>query len=134
MSMPQPPSRRFATLVEHLYEEPAVEDSSDAPSDMHRAQIMQLADAYAGRMRFAAAKRDLARAKRQPSTSLSQWIVDNARGLLDQLAKQEPHLSQKFSLAYRNGKDVPEEEVLEILQQLQDLGVDLSTIKLNSAK
>lgn len=134
MSMPQPPSQRFALLVESLYEEASMDEDSGVPSDMDRSRVMELAHVYAGRMRFAAAKRDLARAKRQPSTTLSQWIVENARGLLDQLAKQEPHLSQKFSLAYRNGKDVPDEEVLEILQQLQDLGVDLSKIELKSAK
>lgn len=134
MSMPQPPSQRFASLVESLYEEPSVGDDIEVPPDLQRDRVMERAHIYAGKMRFAATKRDMARAQRQSSTTLSQWIVDNARILLDQLAKQEPHLSQKFSLAYRNGKDLPDEEVLEILQQLQDLGVDLSTVKLNSAK
>ena len=48
--------------------------------------------------------------------------------MLKKLAVAEPALQEKYSMAFRNGASLPDEEVVQILEDLHRLGVNLDAL------
>lgn len=122
-----PPSQRYQVLIDRLSEGDLQDESSDLTSP-DRVRIMQLAESYAGKLRFAAAKQEMRRTKAMGSATLTDQVVKHARALLELIANNEQNFGQKYSVAFRNGKDIPDSEVLDILRQLQEHGLDLTAL------
>ena len=59
---------------------------------------------------------------------LSDLVIRKARAILDQIVQSDVASREKFSLAFRSGKALPDEEVLSILSEFQSLGHDLDAI------
>lgn len=79
----------------------------------------------AGKMRFSAAKKEM---KNQPSALtpvISSELISRARELLANLAGRNPSFSEKYSMAFRHVKDLPDQEIEAILKDLIALGVKL---------
>lgn len=129
MSPTEPTSLQYQRLLDFLNE-----DLSDLPAEetagLDRDAILAAARERAGKLRFARAKTELEQAKAapQPSVELSPEVQARAREILAAIVREQPAFREKFSLAFRHGKDLPDADVLAILAELQALGLDLSQI------
>lgn len=129
MSSSERPSQKYQRLLNFLHA-----DVDDVPPDadpvsVDRDAVLEAARQRAGRLRFlrARAEMEAARSKfEQPS--LSELVVRKARAILDQIVQNDAASREKFSLAFRSGKSLPDSEVLSILSEFQALGHDLDAI------
>lgn len=119
------PSQQYISLIDAVYLDTSDDLDIGTSGALDRKQILARAEMRAGKIRFAAAKNALKSTPRFATQELSERVKAQARQLLQKLASQEPALTEKFSLAFRSGKDLPDEEVLQILSDLQSLGVDV---------
>lgn len=123
------PSQKYQRLLDYLHS-----DVDDLPADaepvaVDRAAVLAAARQRAGRLRFIRARAEMESARtRAAQPKLSGLVVRMARAILEQIVKGDPASREKFSLAFRSGKALPEDEVLSILSEFQALGHDLDAI------
>lgn len=119
------PSQDYLRLLDALHS-----DISDVPvegsaASFDRDRLFQKMEVRAGKMRFAAAKNAM---KNQPVVSapiIPAELMARARELLANLANRNPSFTEKYSMAFRHGKDLPDQEIEAILKDLIALGVKL---------
>ena len=134
MSSSERPSQRYQRLLDYLHS-----DTDDLPVDVepvaiNRDAVLAAARQRAGRLRFLQARVEMESAKSQVALAkLSDVVIRKARTILDQIVQGDAASQVKFSLAFRSGKALPDEEVLSIRSEIQALGHDLDAIaaKLN---
>ncbi|WP_342316365.1 hypothetical protein [Lysobacter sp. FW306-1B-D06B] len=119
------PSQQYMTLIDAMYQDTSDDLDLGTSGAFDRKEIMARAEVRAGKIRFSAARMALKSTPRVAPRELSERVKAQARLFLQKLASQEPALTAKFSLAFRSGKELPDEEVLQILSDLQSLGVDV---------
>lgn len=119
------PSQEYISLIDAVYLDTSDDLDVGTSGGLDRKKILARAEVRAGKIRFAAARNALRSTPKLVPQELSERVKTQARQLLQKLASQEPALTEKFSLAFRSGKDLPDEEVLQILLDLQSLGVDV---------
>ncbi len=59
---------------------------------------------------------------------LSEVVFSKSRGIFGLLASRDPAFGSKFSIAFRNGSELNDDEIREILKEAQSLGVDLEEL------
>ena len=129
MSGSERPSQKYQLLLDYLHS-----DIDDLPPDaepvaVDRDAVLTAARKRAGRLRFLRARAEMEAARAQSSqTRLSEQVIQKARAILDQIVQGDAASLKKFSLAFRSGKALPDEEVLSILSEFQALGHDLDAI------
>lgn len=129
MSGSERPSQKYQRLLDYLHS-----DIDDLPPDaepvaVDRDAVLAAARMRAGRIRFLRARAEMESARSQSSqTKLSDQVIRKARAILDQIVQGDAASLKKFSLAFRSGKALPDEEVLSILSEFQALGHDLDAI------
>ena len=129
MSSSERPSQRYQRLLDYLHS-----DTDDLPADaepvaINRDAVLAAARQRAGRLRFLQARAEMESAKSQVALAkLSEVVIRKARAILDQIVQGDAASKEKFSLAFRSGKALPDEEVLSILSEFQSLGHDLDAI------
>lgn len=135
MSGSERPSKKYQLLLDYLHS-----DIDDLPPDaepvaVDRSAVLAAARKRAGRLRFLRARAEMEAARAQSSQSsqssqsrLSDQVVQKARAILGQIVQGDAGSLKKFSLAFRSGKALPDDEVLSILSEFQALGHDLDAI------
>lgn len=129
MSGSERPSQQYQRLLDYLHS-----DIEDLPPDaepvaVDRDAVLAAARKRAGRIRFLRARAEMESARTQSSqTKLSDQVIRKAREILDQIVQGDAGSLKKFSLAFRSGKALPDDEVLSILSEFQALGHDLDAI------
>ncbi|WP_340648251.1 hypothetical protein [Pseudoxanthomonas winnipegensis] len=129
MSGSERPSQKYELLLNYLHS-----DIDDLPPDaepvaVDRDAVLAAARKRAGRIRFLRARSEMEAARTQSSqTKLSDQVIRKARAILDQIVQGDAGSLKKFSLAFRSGKALPDDEVLSILSEFQSLGHDLDAI------
>ena len=129
MSGSERPSQKYQLLLDYLHS-----DIDDLPPDavpvaVDRDAVLAAARKRAGRIRFLRARAEMEAARTQSSqTKLSDQVIRKARAILDQIVQGDAGSLRKFSLAFRSGKALPDDEVLSILSEFQALGHDLDAI------
>jgi len=129
MSGSERPSLKYQQLLDYLHS-----DIDDLPPDaepvtVDRDAVLAAARKRAGRIRFLRARAEMESARTQSSqTKLSDQVIRKARAILDQIVQGDAGSLKKFSLAFRSGKALPDDEVLSILSEFQALGHDLDAI------
>ncbi len=129
MSGSERPSQKYQRLLDFLHS-----DIDDLPPDaepvtVDRDAVLAAARKRAGRIRFLRARAEMESARTQSSqTKLSDQVIRKARAILDQIVQGDAASLKKFSLAFRSGKTLPDDEVLSILSEFQALGHDLDAI------
>lgn len=129
MSGSERPSQKYQLLLNYLHS-----DIDDLPPDaepvaVDRDAVLAAARKRAGRIRFLRARSEMEAARTQSSqTKLSDQVIRKARAILDQIVQGDAGSLKKFSLAFRSGKALPDDEVLSILSEFQSLGHDLDAI------
>jgi hypothetical protein len=129
MSGSESPSLKYLQLLDYLHS-----DIDDLPPDaepvvVDRDAVLAAARKRAGRIRFLRARAEMESAKAKSSqTTLSDQVIRKARAVLDQIVQGDAASLKKFSLAFRSGKSLPDDEVLSILSEFQALGHDLDAI------
>ena len=129
MSGSERPSLKYQQLLDYLHS-----DIDDLPPDagpvaVDRDAVLAAARKRAGRIRFLRARAEMKAARTQSSqTKLSDQVIRKARAILDQIVQGDAGSLRKFSLAFRSGKALPDDEVLSILSEFQALGHDLDAI------
>lgn len=129
MSGSERPSQKYQLLLDYLHS-----DIDDLPPDaepvaVDRDAMLAAARKRAGRIRFLRARAEMEAARAQSSqTKLSDQVIRKARAILDQIVQGDAGSLKKFSLAFRSGKALPDDEVLSILSEFQALGHDLDAI------
>lgn len=129
MSGSERPSQQYQRLLDYLHS-----DIEDLPPDaepvaVDRDAVLAAARRRAGRIRFLRARAEMESARTQSSqTKLSDQVIRKAREILDQIVQGDAGSLKKFSLAFRSGKALPDDEVLSILSEFQALGHDLDAI------
>ena len=129
MSSSECPSQKYQRLLDYLHSD--IEDLpvGEEPVVIDRDAILAHARRRAGRLRFLRARAAMESAKSQISrVKLSDLVIRKARAILDQIVQSDVASREKFSLAFRSGKALPDEEVLSILSEFQSLGHDLDAI------
>ncbi len=129
MSGSERPSQKYQLLLDYLHSD-IVDLPPDAePVAVDRDAVLTAARKRAGRLRFLRARAEMEAARAQSSqTRLSEQVIQKARAILDQIVQGDAASLKKFSLAFRSGKALPDEEVLSILSEFQALGHDLDAI------
>lgn len=123
------PSQKYQRLLDYLHSD--IEDLpvDEEPVVIDRDAILAQARQRAGRLRFLRARAEMESAKSQISqVKLSDLVIRKARAILDQIVQSDVASREKFSLAFRSGKALPDEEILSILSEFQSLGHDLDAI------
>ena len=129
MSGSERPSQKYQLLLDYLHS-----DIDDLPPDaepvaVDRSAVLAAARKRAGRLRFLRARAEMEAARAQSSQSrLSDQVIRKARAILDQIVQGDSGSLKKFSLAFRSGKALPDDEVMSILSEFQALGHDLDAI------
>ncbi|WP_129134634.1 hypothetical protein [Luteimonas sp. YGD11-2] len=129
MSGSERPSQQYQRLLDYLHS-----DIEDLPLDaepvaIDRGAVLAAARKRAGRIRFLRARAEMEAARtRSSQTKLSDQVIRKAREILDQIVQGDAGSLKKFSLAFRSGKALPDDEVLSILSEFQALGHDLDAI------
>lgn len=129
MSGSERPSQKYQLLLDYLHS-----DIDDLPPDaepvtVDRSAVLAAARKRAGRLRFLRARAEMEAARAQSSQSrLSDQVIQKARAILGQIVQGDAGSLKKFSLAFRSGKALPDDEVLSILSEFQALGHDLDAI------
>lgn len=129
MSGSERPSQKYQLLLDYLHS-----DIDDLPRDaepvaVDRSAVLAAARKRAGRLRFLRARAEMEAARAQSSQSrLSDQVIQKARAILGQIVQGDAGSLKKFSLAFRSGKALPDDEVLSILSEFQALGHDLDAI------
>ncbi|HFL2038782.1 TPA: hypothetical protein ACXIGC_000144 [Stenotrophomonas maltophilia] len=129
MSSSERPSQKYHRLLDYLHS-----DIDDLPPDaepvaVNRDAILAAARQRAGRLRFLQARAEMESARTQATQSkLSEIVIRKARAILDQIVQGDAASREKFSLAFRSGRALPDDEVLSILSEFQSLGHDLDAI------
>lgn len=129
MSGSERPSQKYQRLLDFLHS--GIDDlPPDAePVAVERDALIAAARMRAGRIRFLRARTEMESARTKSSqTRLSDQVIRKARAILDQIVQGDAASLKKFSLAFRSGKALPDEEVLSILSEFQALGHDLDAI------
>ena len=124
------PSKALINLADGLSEDAHVDAANDEPRPIDTQALLERAQRRAGAIRFAAARREMERSKSAHNAlpSLSNRVLAQAREVLKKLAAAEPALKEKYSMAFRNGAVLPDEEVVQILEDLHRLGVNLDAL------
>lgn len=129
MSGSERPSQKYQLLLDYLHS-----DIDDLPPDaepvaVDKSAVLAAARKRAGRLRFLRARAEMEAARAQTSQSrLSDQVIRKARAILEQIVQGDAGSLKKFSLAFRSGKALPDDEVLSILSEFQALGHDLDAI------
>ena len=129
MSGSERPSQKYQLLLDYLHS-----DIDDLPRDaepvaVDRSAVLAAARKRAGRLRFLRARAEMEAARAQSSQPrLSDQVIQKARAILGQIVQGDAGSLKKFSLAFRSGKALPDDEVLSILSEFQALGHDLDAI------
>lgn len=129
MSSSERPSQKYQRLLDYLHS-----DIDDLPPDaepmvVDRVAVLAAARKRAGRIRFLRTRAEMESARAQSlQTRLSDQVIQKARAILDQIVQSDAASIKKFSLAFRSGKALPDDEVLSILSEFQALGHDLDAI------
>nr|WP_298128851.1 hypothetical protein [uncultured Pseudoxanthomonas sp.] len=129
MSGSERPSQKYQLLLDYLHS-----DIDDLPPDaepvaVDRDAVLAAARKRAGRIRFLRARAEMEAARSKSSQAkLSDQVIRKARAILDQIVQGDAGSLKKFSLAFRSGKALPDDEVLSILGEFQALGHDLDAI------
>lgn len=129
MSGSERPSQKYLRLLDYLHSD--IDDlATDAePVVIDRDAILEAARQRAGKLRFARARAEMESARTDSAQpKLSELVIRKARAILDQIVQGDAASREKFSLAFRNGRALPDEEVLSILAEFQALGHDLDAI------
>lgn len=129
MSRSERPSQKYQRLLNFLHAD--VDDLlADAePVAVDRDSMLASARQRAGRLRFLRARSEMEAAKSKiAQPTLSELVVRKARAILEQIVQGDAASREKFSLAFRSGKSLPDDEVLSILSEFQVLGHDLDAI------
>lgn len=129
MSGSEHPSQKYQRLLDFLHS--GIDDlPPDAePVAVERDALIAAARMRAGRIRFLRARTEMESARTKSSqTRLSDQVIRKARAILDQIVQGDAASLKKFSLAFRSGKALPDDEVLSILSEFQALGHDLDAI------
>ncbi len=134
MNSPQPPSKMYLRLLDQLHQDISDDVDQEGIRPLERNDVMARADLRAGKIKFALAKLQLQKAPKPSMQTLGANVIAHAREIFDAIVRREPALTEKYSLAFRSGKELPEEEVLQILGELRALGVDLDDIAVRLAK
>lgn len=134
MNSPQPPSRMYLRLLDQLHHDTSEDVEQDGIRPLDRNDVMARAELRAGKIKFALAKQQLQKSVKPSIQALGANVIAHAREVFDAIVRGEPALTEKYSLAFRSGKELPEEEVLQILGELRALGVDLDDIAVRLAK
>jgi hypothetical protein len=105
------PSNKYKHLLEFLHQDLDEDEANVIP--VNRDALLAGAQQRAGRLRFVRAKQALIteRARQSKFSDLPTAVVAKAREILGLLVSEEPALKAKYSLAFRKGNDLPEEEV-----------------------
>ena len=124
------PSKFLLNLADGLNEDAHLDAAVDEVRPIDTKALLDRAQRRAGAIRFAAARRELERSKSAPKVvdPLSTRVLEQARAVLKKLAVAEPALQEKYSMAFRNGASLPDEEVVQILEDLHRLGVNLDAL------
>jgi hypothetical protein len=129
MSSSERPSQKYQRLLGFLHS-----DLDDLPADaepvaIDRSELLAAARQRAGRLCFLQARAEMESARsRFDKASLSDLVVRKARTILDHIVQGDAASREKYSLAFRSGKSLPDSEVLSILSEFQALGHDLDAI------
>lgn len=124
------PSKALLNLANGLIEDDFDGEVEDCATDVDFHALLERAQVRARAIKFAMARQELQKAKSSPKRSapLSARVLQQARSVLSRLAVAEPALKEKYSMAFRNGAALPDEEVVQILEDLQRLGADLDSL------
>ncbi|PZR74039.1 MAG: hypothetical protein DI537_46200 [Stutzerimonas stutzeri] len=129
MSGSERPSQKYQRLLDYLHSDIDNLSPDAEPIAVDRDAVLAAARRRAGRIRFLRARAEMESARTQSSQmKLSDQVIRKARAILDQIVQGDAASLKKFSLAFRNGKTLPDDEVLSILSEFQALGHDLDAI------
>lgn len=117
------PSQKYQLLLDAL--DTDTSDVVEVAPLFDRASIVQKAEVRAGQIRRAMAKKDMELARAVVLGGLSEVVFSKSRGIFGLLASRDPAFGSKFSIAFRNGSELSDDEIREILKEAQSLGVDL---------
>lgn len=129
MSSSERPSQKYQRLLDFLHSDVDDLAADVEPVAIDRSELLAAARQRAGRLRFLQARAEMESARsRVDKASLSDLVVRKARAILDHIVQGDAASREKYSLAFRSGKALPESEVLSILSEFQALGQDLEQI------
>lgn len=129
MSGSERPSQKYQLLLDYLHSDIDELPADAEPVAVDRDAVLAAARKRAGRIRFLRARAEMEAARSQSSqTKLSEQVIQKARAILDHIVQGDAGSLKKFSLAFRSGKALPDDEVLSILSEFQALGHDLDAI------
>lgn len=126
MSIKPSPSQKYQLLLDAL--DTDTSDVVEVAPLFDRASIVQKAEVRAGQIRRAMAKKDMQLARAVFLGGLSEVVFSKSRGIFGLLASRDPAFGSKFSIAFRNGSELNDDEIREILKEAQSLGVDLEEL------
>ncbi|WP_448670696.1 hypothetical protein [Pseudoxanthomonas mexicana] len=126
MSIKPSPSQKYQLLLDAL--DTDTSDVVEVAPLFDRASIVQKAEVRAGQIRRAMAKKDMQLARAVVLGGLSEVVFSKSRGIFGLLASRDPAFGSKFSIAFRNGSELNDDEIREILKEAQSLGVDLEEL------
>jgi hypothetical protein len=98
----------------------------DSAADAGRAKFEEVVKA-SGRSRLAAAK--AAVSAQRPSAKVIKLDPVSARQRLERFLARDPETARKVTLAARKGEGLSDSDVMGILQDLEELGVDVDADK-----
>lgn len=124
------PTKALINLADGLSEDAHLDAADDEGRSIDTQALLERAQRRAGAIRFAAARREMehSQSTRKAGPSLSTRVLAQARAVLKKLAVAEPAFKEKYSIAFRNGASLPDEEVVQILEDLHRLGVNLDAL------
>ncbi|WP_156968924.1 hypothetical protein [Arenimonas metalli] len=129
MSSSERPSQKYLRLLNFLHVDVDDLPADAEPVNVDRDAVLAAARQRAGRLRFLRARSEMEAARsRFSQPTLSELVVQKARAVLEQIVQSDSASREKFSLAFRSGKALPDSEVLSILSEFQALGHDLEAI------
>jgi hypothetical protein len=129
MSRSERPSQKYQRLLAYLHTDVDDLPAEAEPVTLDRDAVLAAARQRAGRLRFLRAREEMESERtRVDNVSLSDLVIRKARAILDQIVQGDAASREKFSLAFRSGKTLPDSEVLSILSEFQALGHDLDAI------
>jgi hypothetical protein len=123
MSSKLSPSQKYQLLLDAL--DTDTSDIVDVGPSFDRASIFQKAEVRAGQLRRSTARKEMELARSGVLRGLSDTVFTKSREIFGLLASRDVAFGSKFSVAFRNGSELSDDEIREILKEAQSLGIDL---------